>query len=89
MTDTYVIGLAAQVMWLVVKITAPVLLLGLAMGLVVSIFQATTQLQEQTLAFIPKIIAVVIALLAFGPWMLQNLIDFSNSILGNLMQYVM
>ncbi|ACV58434.1 MULTISPECIES: flagellar biosynthesis protein FliQ [Alicyclobacillus] len=89
MTDTYVIGLAAQVMWLVVKITAPVLLLGLAMGLVVSIFQATTQLQEQTLAFIPKIIAVVIALLAFGPWMLQNLIDFTNSILGNLMQYVM
>ncbi|WP_062307975.1 flagellar biosynthesis protein FliQ [Alicyclobacillus sendaiensis] len=89
MTDTYVIGLAAQVMWLVVKITAPVLLLGLAMGLVVSIFQATTQLQEQTLAFIPKIIAVVVALLAFGPWMLQNLIDFTNSILGNLMQYVM
>ncbi|WP_206830785.1 flagellar biosynthesis protein FliQ [Alicyclobacillus fructus] len=89
MTDTYVIGLAAQVMWLVVKITAPVLLLGLAMGLIVSIFQATTQLQEQTLAFIPKIIAVVIALLAFGPWMLQNLIDFTNSILGNLMQYVM
>lgn len=89
MTDTYVIGLAAQVMWLVVKITAPVLLLGLAMGLMVSIFQATTQLQEQTLAFIPKIIAVVIALLAFGPWMLQNLIDFTNSILGNLMQYVM
>ncbi|MBF8377228.1 flagellar biosynthesis protein FliQ [Alicyclobacillus mali] len=89
MTDTYVIGLAAQVMWLVVKITAPVLLLGLAMGLVVSIFQATTQLQEQTLAFIPKIIAVVIALLAFGPWMLQNLLDFTNAILGNLMQYVM
>ncbi|GLG00575.1 flagellar biosynthetic protein FliQ [Alicyclobacillus sacchari] len=89
MTDTYVIGLGAQVMWLVVKLTAPVLLLGLAVGLLVSIFQATTQIQEQTLAFVPKIAAVIVALLVFGPWMLQNLLDFANSILGNLMSYVM
>lgn len=89
MSDSFVMGLGAQVMWLVVKLTAPTLLLGLAVGLLVSIFQATTQIQEQTLAFVPKIIAVIIALLFFGPWMLQNLTNFTSSILGHLMNYVM
>ncbi|WP_371826346.1 flagellar biosynthesis protein FliQ [Alicyclobacillus fastidiosus] len=82
-------GLGAQIMWLVVKLTAPVLLLGLAVGLLVSIFQATTQIQEQTLAFVPKIVAVIVALLIFGPWMLTNLTDFTTNILSNLMSYVM
>lgn len=82
-------GLGAQVMWLVVKLTAPVLLLGLAVGLLVSIFQATTQIQEQTLAFVPKILAVIVALLFFGSWMLRNLVDFTTSILGHLVNYVM
>lgn len=89
MPESYVIGLGAQVMWLVVKLTAPVLLLGLAVGLLVSIFQATTQIQEQTLAFVPKIMAVMAALLIFGPWMLTNLVNFTSHILSNLMDYVM
>ncbi|WAH35392.1 flagellar biosynthesis protein FliQ [Alicyclobacillus dauci] len=89
MSETYVMGLGAQIMWLVVKLTAPVLLLGLAVGLLVSIFQATTQIQEQTLAFVPKIMAVIVALLAFGPWMLTNIVNFTTAILGHLMNYVM
>ncbi|GMA61552.1 flagellar biosynthesis protein FliQ [Alicyclobacillus fastidiosus] len=89
MNETFVMGLGAQIMWLVVKLTAPVLLLGLAVGLLVSIFQATTQIQEQTLAFVPKIVAVIVALLIFGPWMLTNLTDFTTNILSNLMSYVM
>lgn len=89
MTDSFVLSLGAQVMWLVVKLTAPVLLFGLAVGLIVSIFQATTQIQEQTLSFVPKIAAVIVALLFFGPWMLRSLIDFTTSILGHLMNYVM
>ncbi|GEO24823.1 flagellar biosynthetic protein FliQ [Alicyclobacillus acidoterrestris] len=89
MSDGFVMGLGAQVMWLVVKLTAPVLLLGLAVGLLISIFQATTQIQEQTLAFVPKIVAVMVALLVFGPWMLTNLTDFTSNILSNLMSYVM
>lgn len=88
-SDAFVMGLGAQVMWLVVKLTAPVLLLGLAVGLLVSIFQATTQIQEQTLAFVPKILAVIVALLFFGSWMLRNLVDFTTSILGHLVNYVM
>ncbi|EPZ46248.1 flagellar biosynthesis protein FliQ [Alicyclobacillus acidoterrestris] len=89
MSDGFVMGLGAQIMWLVVKLTAPVLLLGLAVGLLISIFQATTQIQEQTLAFVPKIVAVMVALLVFGPWMLTNLTDFTSNILSNLMSYVM
>ncbi|MFD1674689.1 flagellar biosynthesis protein FliQ [Alicyclobacillus fodiniaquatilis] len=89
MPDSFVIGLGTQVMWLIVKITAPILLLGLAVGLLVSIFQATTQIQEQTLSFVPKIIAVIVALLVFGPWMLTNLLDFTSNIMSHLMSYVM
>lgn len=88
MDANFIVGLGEQVMWLVVKLTGPVLALGLAVGLIVSIFQATTQIQEQTLAFVPKIAAVIIALLVFGPWMLATMIDFASNILGNLMSFV-
>lgn len=60
----------------------------MAIGLIVSIFQAATQIQEQTLAFVPKIAAAMVALLIFGPWMLTNLLDFTHQILANLMSYV-
>lgn len=88
-TQGFVLELGAQVMWLVVKLTAPVLLFGLVVGLLVSIFQATTQIQEQTLAFAPKILAAIVALMVFGPWMLTNLVDFTTAILSHLMNYVM
>lgn len=89
MTQSFVLELGAQVMWLVVKLTAPVLLFGLAVGLLVSIFQATTQIQEQTLSFVPKIIAAIVALIVFGPWMLTDLVNFTTAILDHLMNYVM
>ncbi len=88
MNASFIIGLGAQVMWIVVKLTGPILGIGLIIGLIVSVFQATTQIQEQTLAFIPKIVAVIVALLFFGPWMLATLLGFSASIFGNLMAFV-
>lgn len=88
MSANFIIGLGAQVMWLVVKVTAPILGFGLAVGLLVSIFQATTQIQEQTLAFVPKVAAVMIALLIFGPWMLSSMLDFTHQILDNLVSFV-
>ncbi len=88
MSATFIMGLGAQVMWIVIKLTAPILGIGLLIGLLVSIFQATTQIQEQTLAFVPKIIAVIVGLLFFGPWMLATLLGFSSSIFGNLMAFV-
>jgi flagellar biosynthetic protein FliQ len=57
-------------------------------GLIISIFQAVTQIQEQTLVFVPKMIAVFIGLLVFGPWMLRQLLNFTEQIFGNLSQFV-
>ncbi|MNN88254.1 Flagellar biosynthetic protein FliQ [compost metagenome] len=64
------------------------LIIALVVGLLISIFQATTQIQEQTLAFVPKIVAVLIALLLFGPWILTTLVDFTYGILNNLSNYI-
>lgn len=88
MSADFIMGLGAQIMWLVVKLTGPILIIGMAVGLVVSIFQATTQIQEQTLSFIPKIAAVIVVLLIFGPWMLATMVDFTQNIFSHLMQFV-
>jgi len=88
MSEEFVIGLAGQAIYTVLKVTAPMLGLGLIVGLLVSIFQATTQIHEQTLAFIPKIIAVFLAVLLFGPWILNVLVDFTSHLLGNLASYI-
>ena len=69
-------------------VAAPMLGLGLIVGLMVSVFQATTSIQEQTLAFIPKIIAVFVAILIFGPWMLRIMTEYLTNILVNLPGYI-
>ncbi|WP_018750928.1 flagellar biosynthesis protein FliQ [Paenibacillus sanguinis] len=88
MSSEFIIGLAGQAVYTVLKVSAPMLLIALTVGLMISIFQATTQIQEQTLAFVPKIIAVLIALLIFGPWILTTLVDFTYGILNNLASYI-
>jgi flagellar biosynthetic protein FliQ len=69
-------------------VSAPMLGLGLLIGLLVSVFQATTSIQEQTLAFIPKIIAVFVAILVFGPWMLRIMVEYVTNIFVNLPLYL-
>lgn len=59
---------------------APVLLIGMGVGLIVSIFQATTSIQEQTLTFVPKIAAILLSLVFFGPWMIQTVVSFTESL---------
>lgn len=88
MSAEYVITLAEQGIFTVLIVTGPLLLLALVIGLLVSIFQATTQIQEQTLAFIPKIVAVLVGLVIFGPWMLVRMVEFASSIFQNLNQFV-
>lgn len=88
MSAEFIIGLAGQALFTVLKVSAPMLVIGLVVGLLVSIFQATTQIQEQTLAFIPKIVAVFVAILVFGPWMLNTMVDFTTHLLGNLASYI-
>lgn len=88
MSPEFIIGLAGQAVYVTLKVSAPMLILGLVVGLIISIFQATTQIQEQTLAFVPKIVAVLLALLLFGPWILTTMVDFTYGILNNLSSYI-
>lgn len=79
-----VIELGQNAVLTILLVAAPLLGISLLVGLAVSIFQATTQIQEQTLAFIPKIVAVFVALLIFGPWMLSKLLDFTSNLFLNM-----
>lgn len=88
MSSEFVLTLAEQGIYTILLVTAPLLILALAVGLLVSIFQATTQIQEQTLAFIPKIVAVLVGLIFFGPWMLTTMVEFTENILQNINQFV-
>ncbi|WP_219836672.1 flagellar biosynthesis protein FliQ [Paenibacillus sp. R14(2021)] len=88
MSTDFIIALAAQAVYTVLKASAPMLLIGLIVGLIVSIFQATTQIQEQTLAFVPKVAAVLLSILLFGPWILNTLVDFTYNLLNNLYKYI-
>lgn len=88
MSAEFIIGLAGQAVYVILKASAPMLVIGLVVGLIVSIFQATTQIQEQTLAFVPKIVAVFVSIILFGPWILNSLIDFTFNILNNLYKYI-
>ena len=84
MTPEYVISLGNEAVKLTLMLSLPLLGTGLVVGLLVAVFQATTQIQEMTLSFVPKIVAVLLALLAASPWMLEKLTSFA----GNLMQSI-
>lgn len=81
MTPEFVIGFAREAMETTLMIALPMLGVGLGVGLIVSIFQAATQIQEQTLTFVPKIVAIFIALLLAFPWMLDKMVAFTHNIL--------
>ena len=84
MSGDLVIQIGQEALMVVLLVSAPMLGLGLTVGLLVSVFQATTSIQEQTLAFIPKIIAVFMAILIFGPWMLRIMVEFFSGIFTGL-----
>jgi flagellar biosynthetic protein FliQ len=80
MNQDTVINLATQAMMLALKIAGPVLLLGLIIGLLVSIFQAVTSIQEQSLSFIPKIVGVAVLIVVLGPWMLDQVVGYAQNL---------
>jgi flagellar biosynthesis protein FliQ len=88
MTPETVITIAEEGIWTVLLICGPLLILALVIGLIVSIFQATTQIQEQTLAFVPKIVAVLLGMIFFGPWMLSRLLSYTTDIFSNLTRFI-
>jgi flagellar biosynthesis protein FliQ len=88
MSQEMVISIAERAIYVVLIVSGPLLLVALGVGLLVSIFQATTSIQEQTLAFVPKIVGVLVAIILFGPWMLSLMIDYFYEILNNLVRYI-
>ena len=77
MTDSSIIDIAFSTMMVAFKLSAPILVTSLVVGFAISLFQAMTQIQEFTLAFVPKVVAVGIALIVSGNWMLHTLMDFT------------
>lgn len=84
MSMEVIASIARETIKTAILLAAPPLVIGLLVGLVISIFQAVTQIQEQTLTFVPKIFAIFLSLLIFGPWMLAIIGDYATNILGNL-----
>ncbi len=80
MNQDTVVNLATQAMTLAFEVAGPMLLAGLIIGLLVSIFQAVTQIQEQSLSFIPKIVGVAALIVLLGPWMLDQLVNYAQNL---------
>jgi flagellar biosynthetic protein FliQ len=80
MNQDTVVSLASQAMSLALKIAGPLLLVALVLGLLVSVFQAVTQIQEQSLSLIPKIVGVAVVVVVLGPWMLGQLVSYTTSL---------
>jgi flagellar biosynthetic protein FliQ len=84
MTPEFVVDIGRKAVQTVLLLSAPMLLPGLIVGLLVSIFQAATQINEQTMTFIPKIVAVLVSLILFAPWLIKVVLAFTNGILEGI-----
>ncbi|MGD8563307.1 MAG: flagellar biosynthesis protein FliQ [Desulfarculaceae bacterium] len=88
MTPDFIVGFSRQAIETTLMLALPMLGLGMIVGLTVSIFQSVTQIQEMTLTFVPKILAVMMGMLIFGPWMLSKLMFFTEEVFKNFPSYI-
>lgn len=88
MNESDVLKIAQEAIRTILIVSAPMLGFSLIVGLVVSVFQAVTQIQEATLAFVPKIIAVLLSIIIFGPWILKVVTEFTTKLLTNVNLYI-
>ncbi len=84
MTPETVITIGQQALWVTILIAAPLLLSALAVGLLIGMFQAATQINEMTMSFIPKLLVIVAALVIAGPWMLGVIVNFTKQLYGQI-----
>lgn len=84
MSEQVIIEYFGQALYTILITTAPMMLSALIVGLIIAVFQATTQIQEQTLAFVPKIIAIFLVLILLGPWIINTLMDFTYAIFDGI-----
>lgn len=88
MSISSIMDLMQTTMVVTLKLAAPILLISIGIGLIISIFQASTQIHEQTLTFVPKLIAIAIILIVMGPWMMESLMDFTQYIFNMIINLV-
>jgi flagellar biosynthetic protein FliQ len=88
MTPEFVVNFAQEAIKVTIFVSMPMLLLGLIVGLAISIFQAVTQIQEMTLTFVPKILIVLVSLLYFASWMLEQLMQFTMTTINQIPYYI-
>lgn len=88
MTVDAVVEIANRALYLIIEVSLPVLLVSLIVGLIISIFQTVTSIQEQTLTFVPKIIGVFLALMLLGGWMMQKMVEFATELWMSFSQYI-
>ena len=86
-TQDAVLDIARDAIFTIVIVSAPLLLISLIVGLIISIFQTVTSIQEQTLTFVPKILAVFVSMLLFGSWMMNTMIEFIQTLWSNFSYY--
>ena len=84
----FLISIARETIWVIIKTSVPVLLVSMIVGLIISLFQTLTSIQEQTLTFVPKLLAIMIALMIMGSWMINEIVAFMNFLWGNFAQYI-
>lgn len=84
MTPETVTTIGQEALWVTMLIAAPLLLSALAVGVLVGMFQAATQINEMTMSFIPKLLILVVALIVAGPWMLSVILNFTNQLMGQI-----
>ncbi len=84
MTPEFIVDVGRKAIETILLVSAPMLISALVIGLLISVFQAATQINEQTMTFVPKIVAVLVSLLLFGPWIIQVILAFTRSIFEGL-----
>src|SRR6185312_13900660 len=88
MTEEMVMSIAAEAIKTTIYLAGPLLIAAMAIGIIVSVLQAITQINESTLTFIPKMVAVIIVLVIMGPWMLQTMQTYAADVFGNVAEWV-
>lgn len=88
MSEQQIIDLTRRALYLIIKCAAPLLIISLVVGLIISIFQTITSIQEQTLTFVPKIIAVFVGVMLFGSWIINNITSYMNDLWSNFNMYI-
>lgn len=88
MTQQQVVDITRDAIYLIIQCAAPLLIISLVVGLVISIFQTITSIQEQTLTFVPKIVAVFVGIMIFGSWILNNITEYMTTLWSNFNSFI-